>query len=270
MRGLVLELVEGETLAERIAVGRSLPIAEVLGLARQIADALDAAHEKGIVHRDLKPANIKITADGVVKVLDFGLAKVSNDTSATDLSASPTLAVSGGTFGGVILGTAAYMSPEQVRGRPVDRRTDIWSFGCLLYECLTGRMAFAGETAGDILAAILAQEPELALLPRGTPAAVQRLVALCLRKDARQRMREMDEFEARSLSGTDGATSPFFSPDGSAIGYFVDRKLKRRSLADGASTTLCGSSAETSGASWEQDNTIIYSPEQGAGLWRIA
>jgi len=147
---IVMELVEGVTLADRIVAG-ALSVREAVDIARQIAEALDAAHERGIVHRDLKPANIKITADGVVKVLDFGLAKVSNDKSATDLSASPTLAVSGGTFGGVILGTAAYMSPEQARGKPVDRRTDIWSFGCVLFEMLSRRAVFGRETISDTI-----------------------------------------------------------------------------------------------------------------------
>ena len=139
---LVLELVEGDTLAERIARG-PLPINEALTIAHQIADALDAAHEKGIMHRDLKPANIKITPDGVVKVLDFGLAKAaSGDGSVPDLTQSPTVTV-GGTRDGVILGTAAYMSPEQARGKPIDKRTDVWAFGCVVYEMLTGRVAFA-------------------------------------------------------------------------------------------------------------------------------
>ena len=145
VRGLVLELVDGATLADRLVSG-PLPIQEALTVARQIADALDAAHEKGIVHRDLKPANIKITPDGTVKVLDFGLAKVdARDGTAPDLSQSPTMTL-GGTREGVILGTAAYMSPEQARGKPLDKRTDIWAFGCVLYEMLTGRAAFPGDT----------------------------------------------------------------------------------------------------------------------------
>ena len=145
VRALVLELVNGETLADRIARG-PIPLNDTLTIARQMADALEAAHEKGIVHRDLKPANIKITPDGVVKVLDFGLAKAaSGDTALADLTQSPTLTI-GGTREGVILGTAAYMSPEQARGRPADKRADVWAFGVVLYEMLTGRPAFAGET----------------------------------------------------------------------------------------------------------------------------
>src|SRR5204863_9124309 len=144
VRFLILELVEGETLAERIARSASgLPLAEAVAIARQIADALDAAHEKGIVHRDLKPANIKITPDGAVKVLDLGLAKaVSADASAPDLTQSPTITI-GGTREGVILGTAAYMSPEQACGKAVDKRSDIWAFGCVLYEMLAGRVTSA-------------------------------------------------------------------------------------------------------------------------------
>ena len=163
VRALVLELVEGETLADRIARG-PIPLNDALTIARQIADALDAAHEKGIVHRDLKPANIKITPDGIVKVLDFGLAKAaSGDAATADLTQSPTVTV-GGTREGVILGTAAYMSPEQARGQTVDKRTDIWAFGCVLYEMLTGRAAFARDTLTDTLAAVVEGRPNWSLL----------------------------------------------------------------------------------------------------------
>ena len=143
-RALVLELVEGPTLAERLA-RRALPLGEALAIARQIADALEAAHDKGIIHRDLKPANVKITPDGVVKVLDFGLAKAVAGDAASDLTQSPASTL-GGHHEGVVLGTAAYMSPQQARGQPVDKRTDIWAFGCVLYEMLSGRRAFEGET----------------------------------------------------------------------------------------------------------------------------
>ena len=212
VRRLVLELVEGETLADKLASGfglqasgraqrpqpraQSLLVGEVLAIARQIADALDAAHEKGIIHRDLKPANIKITPTGVVKVLDFGLAKLgavaAGEAGRPDLSHSPTVTF-GGTRDGVILGTAAYMSPEQARGKAVDKRTDIWAFGCVLYEMLTGRAAFARETVSDTIAAILEREPDWAALPAATPPSVTRLLRRCLDKDLGRRFRDIGD-----------------------------------------------------------------------------
>jgi eukaryotic-like serine/threonine-protein kinase len=189
---LVLELVEGETLAERIA-GGPLPVAEARTIAVQIAEALEAAHERGIVHRDLKPANIKITPAGIVKVLDFGLAKAaSGDDAGPDLTHSPTVTM-GGTRGGVVLGTAAYMSPEQARGRVVDKRTDIWAFGCVLFELITGRSAFVGETVSDTIAKILEREPDWRALARRAPVDVQRIVRRCLEKDPKQRLRDIGE-----------------------------------------------------------------------------
>jgi len=192
VRALVLELVEGETLAERLRRG-SVRVAEALAIALQIGDALEAAHEKGIVHRDLKPANVKITPDGQVKVLDFGLAKagVSHPTGP-DPSQSPTLTVSVSSAG-AILGTAAYMSPEQARGKTVDKRTDIWAYGCVLYEMLTGRKAFVGETASDAIAAILEREPDWTKLPAAAPAPVQRLLRRCLEKDPSRRLRDIGD-----------------------------------------------------------------------------
>ena len=190
IRGLVLELVEGGTLADRLALG-PLPFEEALTVARQIADALDAAHEKGIVHRDLKPANIKITPAGTVKVLDFGLAKIdARDRMASGRSQSPTGTL-GGTGEGVILGTAAYMSPEQARGKPLDKRTDIWSFGCVLYEMLTGRPAFPGDTISDTIAAILGDDPDWRRLSGETPDNIRRLLQRCLEKDPKQRLHDI-------------------------------------------------------------------------------
>jgi serine/threonine protein kinase len=186
---LVLELVEGPTLAERISAGR-LDIKEVLAIGRQMADALSAAHDKGIVHRDLKPANVKLTPSGVVKVLDFGLAKPAPDVA--ELDHSPTITVTG-TREGLILGTAAYMSPEQARGKSVDKRSDIWAFGCVLYEMLTGRKAFEGETVSDTLAAILEREPNWKLLPAVTPASVRRLLQRCLEKNVGRRLRDIGD-----------------------------------------------------------------------------
>jgi TolB-like protein len=190
IRALILELVEGETLAERVSRG-AVPVRDALRLACQIADALDAAHEKGIVHRDLKPANIKITPAGVVKVLDFGLAKLAGGETAA-LSNSPTLTV-GGTREGMIAGTAAYMSPEQARGLAVDKRTDVWAFGCVLYELLTGRRLFAAETLSDTLAAVLHRQPDWTSLPKGTPAATRELLQRCLERDPARRLRDIRE-----------------------------------------------------------------------------
>ena len=192
VRGLVLELVEGPTLAEHIAAG-ALSVNECLELARQIADALESAHEKGIIHRDLKPANIKITPNGTIKVLDFGLAKVFATEDMPDEVASVSPIVAAHSRDGVIAGTAAYMSPEQSRGRPVDKRTDIWAFGCVLYQMLTGRPAFAGETSPDTVAAVRQHEPDWALLPAHTPADITRLIRRCLEKDAKRRLRDIGD-----------------------------------------------------------------------------
>jgi len=201
---LVLELVEGDTLAARLHRG-PVAITEALTIARQIADALDAAHEKGIVHRDLKPANVKVTPDGTVKVLDFGLAKAAaGDESSPDISQSPTIAVDG-THAGLILGTVGYMSPEQARGRPVDKRTDIWAFGCVLFEMLAGRTTFAGDTVSDTIATILTREPAWDQLPDATPPEVRRLLRRCLQKDPKQRLRDIGDARIElddALSGT--------------------------------------------------------------------
>ena len=213
LRALVLELVPGDTLADRLQ-HEPLPIDEALTLARQIADALDAAHEKGIVHRDLKPSNVKVTPDGTVKVLDFGLAKAaSSDAPSPSLGHSPTVTVSA-TRDGVVLGTAAYMSPEQARGQHVDKRTDIWAFGCVLYEMLTGSTAFAGETSSDIIAIILQREPDWSRLPATTPAPVHRLLRRCLHKDARRRLRDIADARLEideALSG-DTTTAAHVAP----------------------------------------------------------
>jgi serine/threonine protein kinase len=178
IRALVLELVEGPTLAERIARG-PVPIREAVAFGLQIGEALEAAHAKGIVHRDLKPANIKIVPGAAVKVLDFGIAKaLAGDETGPDISRLPTVTATHVT--GLIIGTPAYMSPEQARGEQVDRQTDIWAFGCVLYEMLAGRMAFAGKTASDTLAAVLEHEPDWRVLPRSTPAKLRDLLRRCL------------------------------------------------------------------------------------------
>jgi Tol biopolymer transport system component len=192
---LILELVDGETLAERVARG-PIPVAQALAYARQITDALDTAHEAGIVHRDLKPGNIKITDDGRVKVLDFGLAKAIAAATAPDPAVdpahSPTVTIHG-TKGGVILGTAAYMSPEQARGKTIDKRTDIWAFGCVLYEMLSGRRTFGGETTSDVIAAIIERQPDMTKLPASTPAHIRRVIERCLEKEPKRRARDIAE-----------------------------------------------------------------------------
>ena len=188
---LVLELVEGPTLADRLRTGRP-GVEESLAIARQIADALSAAHDKGIVHRDLKPANVKITPSGIVKVLDFGLAKTDGE-DTTPESARLIPQTLSGTRDGLILGTAAYMSPEQARGKPVDKRSDIWAFGCVLYEMLTGRKAFDRETASETMAAILERQPDWRRLPGATPAAVRRLLHRCLERDVGRRLRDIGD-----------------------------------------------------------------------------
>jgi serine/threonine protein kinase len=191
---LVLELVEGDDLSDRISRG-ALPIDEALAVAQQVAIALEAAHEQGVVHRDLKPANVKVTPSGTVKVLDFGLAKaLDNELGQSDLSHSPTLlAGSSPTLQGVILGTAGYMSPEQARGRQVDKRADVFAFGSVLFEMLTGEQAFRGDTISDTLASVLAREPDLDRLPDSTPYRLRRLLKRCLEKDVMQRLRDIGE-----------------------------------------------------------------------------
>ena len=193
MHALVMELVEGEDLSERIARG-AIPLDEALPIAKQIAEALEAAHEQGIIHRDLKPANIKVRADGTVKVLDFGLAKAMEqgsgigDQGSGGAANSPTITSPAMTQAGMILGTAAYMSPEQAKGRPVDRRADIWAFGAVLFEMLTGTRAFPGEDLTDTLAAVVRAEPDWTLLPTDTPAAIRKLLLRCLAKDRTRRL----------------------------------------------------------------------------------
>ena len=184
---LVLELVPGETLQERVAKG-PLPVEEALEVCRQIAEGVEAAHEKGVIHRDLKPANVKVTPEGKVKILDFGLAKAFEaEPPVTDISQSPTLTEEM-TRAGVILGTAAYMSPEQAKGEAVDKRADIFAFGCVLYELLTGKRTFDGKTITETLGAIIHKEPDWDGLPATTPWRIQELLRRCLTKDAHDRL----------------------------------------------------------------------------------
>ena len=200
VQALVMELVEGPTLADRIAQG-PIPIDEALPIAKQIAEALEAAHEQGIIHRDLKPANIKVRPDGTVKVLDFGLARALEPTSSSgvDATASPTITSPAMMTGvGMLLGTAAYMSPEQAKGRPADKRSDVWAFGAVLYEMLTGRRAFDGEDMTEVLGAVVRLEPKWDALPNDVPPPIRMLLQRCLVKDRRRRITDI----AAPLFGT--------------------------------------------------------------------
>jgi serine/threonine protein kinase len=371
---LVLELVEGPTLAERIA-GAPFATAEALKIAREIADALDAAHEKGIVHRDLKPVNIKLTSDGKTKVLDFGLAKLTQLPEASIAASANTMA----TREGAIVGTPAYMSPEQARSLPVDKRTDIWAFGCVLYEMLTGTRAFAADDVSGTLARVLMTEPEWDALPASTPTSIRRLLQRCLEKDPKRRLRDigdvafqiedaqnaapsgaaiarvpksqerawwiaamlivvvgmatlyfsrapapqgspavarltvalpagdrigslsvpaialspagtqlayvglrdskqelylrsLDGLDSKVISGTEGATSPFFSSDGQWIGFFALGKLKKVSVAGGA-VEILSDAASTGGGwggSWGPDNSIYFAASGFSGVWKVS
>jgi serine/threonine-protein kinase len=381
MTALVMELVEGEDLSQRIARG-AISLDEVLPIAKQIVDGLEAAHEQGIVHRDLKPANIKLRADGTVKVLDFGLAKAPDPTggSSTNATGSPTITTPAPlTSAGAILGTTAYMSPEQARGKAVDNRSDIWAFGCVLFELLTGTRAFCGEVDNDTMAAIISREPDWTRLPPAVPAAIRRLLRRCLEKDRRRRLssaadarldiddaltphaananletvasranrrawlsavtigfvvvlttaivllmrapwrnvtpppamrldvalgaevslansgygsavilspdgtvvvfvarkgasgsrqlyvRRLNQLQATALSGTDGAESPFFSPDGQWIAFFAGGKLKTISVTGGAAVTVCDA-PNGRGGGWSEDGTIVLSPNSGSSV----
>ena len=221
VKALVLELVEGPTLAERIEQ-RAIPVEEAVRIARQIAEALAAGHEAGVIHRDLKPANIKLKDDGTVKVLDYGLAKAFELAPAgadSELSQSPTLTRQG-TQVGVILGTAAYMSPEQAKGKSVDKRTDVWAFGAVVYEMLTGKRAFQGDDVSDTLAAVLRAEPDFSRLPSETPPALARVLQLCLSKDAKHRVHDIADvrlamegaFETASVTSEPAAGAHRYLP----------------------------------------------------------
>ncbi len=203
---LVLELVEGETLSERIARG-ALPVPEALGIAAQIATALDAAHERGVVHRDLKPGNVKLRPDGTVKLLDFGLAKVMDPAATPGDPGAVTLTAVEPAGGARIFGSPAYMSPEQARGLPIDKRGDVWAFGCLLYEMLSGTRAFGGDRPSDVIAKVIEREPDFALLPAELPLTIRRLLQRCLQKDGRRRLRDIGDARLELLDALDNPGS---------------------------------------------------------------
>src|SRR5262245_3217965 len=222
IHALVMELVSGEDLSQRIARG-AIPIDEALPIARQIAEALEAAHEQGIIHRDLKPANIKQRPDGTVKVLDFGLAKALDSeageagragVAGRDVTDSPTMTSPAMTQAGVILGTAAYMSPEQARGKPVDKRADIWAFGVVVFEMLAGRRAFEGDDISITLAAVMMKEPEWRALPASTPLGLRRLLTRCLKKDPKARIRDIGDARLQIEELLSGAPE---EPSGPAV-----------------------------------------------------
>jgi Tol biopolymer transport system component/tRNA A-37 threonylcarbamoyl transferase component Bud32 len=379
---LAMEMVEGEDLAERLKRG-AIPADEAIAIAKQIADGLEEAHEKGIVHRDLKPANLKVTPDGKVKILDFGLAKAYESEAGasaanSQLSHSPTMSRHM-TEAGMIMGTAAYMSPEQARGKTVDRRADIWSFGVVLFEMLSGERLFAGETVGDTLVAVLTREPDWSRLPAEIPRPVPTLLRRCLERDPKQRLRDigearlalndtasrsapaaaesaapstataptrgpavwamlavafaaagllmagwglrrpplppsvtrlsiplpsgqvltggspaitrdgrriayvalepggesrlylraLDRYESEAVQGSEGARQPFFSPDGGRVGFFARGKLLTASVSGGAPTAIADASYYSNGASWGDDDAVVFVPSLGSGLMRV-
>ena len=383
IHALVLELVEGPTLADRIAQG-PLPLDEALPIARQIVEAIEAAHEHGVIHRDLKPANIKLRPDETVKVLDFGLAKAFERGAGGPISLplSPTPPIPAATRIGMILGTASYMSPEQARGKTVDKRTDIWAFGCVLYEMLTGRRPFEGEDVTEIIVRIVEHEPDFSALPASTPLPVRRLLRRCLQKDRLSRLpdigvarieiddalaaaadvdsptieaqqgrgqvrrawiaaaalivaaiaatlgysrlppresrllvrtsipladrldlnvtqpalavspdgtrivyrtlgggplysRQLNEAESSLIAGTEGAVTPFFSPDGRWLAFFVGPALKKVSFTGGAVVTVAvlpvnAGAQEYRGAAWADNGTIVFASSTGAGLFTVS
>jgi Tol biopolymer transport system component len=261
---LVMELVDGEDLSQRLARG-AIPVAEALPIARQIAEALEAAHEQGIIHRDLKPANIKVRPDGTVKVLDFGLAKALEPTVTArgDVVASPTITSPAMTRMGVILGTAAYMSPEQAKGRPADKRSDVWAFGVVLYEMVTGRRAFDGEDISSTLAFVITKDPDWTALPPATPAPIRRLLRRCLEKDLKRRVPDIGvarlEIDDALATPAEGASAASDDAGG------VPRPSRRRVLPVAAMALL--TAAAGSLATWA---VMRPAPTSSAPLTRFA
>ena len=378
VRALVMELVEGDDLSRRIA-GGPMPLDEALPIARQIAEALEAAHQAGIIHRDLKPANIKVRPDGTVKILDFGLAKAvdggAGDSASANVMNSPTITTPAMTLRGVILGTAAYMAPEQAKGRAIDKRADLWAFGCVLFEMLTGKRAFDGDDMSEVMAAVIKSEPDWTAMPANVPSHIQLLVRRCLEKDPRKRVgdaavarfvlnetlggsvvdspkagrgrrwpvlagalvalallaatvwaatrmtasvpepmrlaivpsesqplfnqandadlavspdgrhvvyrsriglvaklvvRDINQIEGRVLDGTDGARTPFFSPDGKWLAFFTQAALKKVAITGGSAQTICPITGSPRGATWHGDTIVFATSDATIGLQRVS
>jgi len=301
-RALVLELIEGPTLADRLVHG-AVPLDDARRIARQIADALDAAHERGIVHRDLKPANIKVRPDGTAKVLDFGIAKANAAAAGFDRHATITVTAHG-TRGGIILGTPGYMSPEQARGQEVDKRTDIWAFGCVLFAMLTGRTPFDGDTLSDVIAATLTNDPDWNALPPDVPEPIRRVLHRCLQRDLRRRLRDigdvcadLDEpITSRPASGGAVATksvsfqrltdlvgvneSPALSPDGRMVAFVAPadgrRQIWIRMLSGGAPLRVTHDDSDHEFPRWTRDGSAIvyYTRPSTTGesgmLWEVS
>ena len=306
---LVLELVEGLTLHELIhsrgGRGQPLPLEEALGIARQIALALESAHEKGIVHRDLKPGNVKITPAGVVKVLDFGLGRLTAPSGDPETSQDPTV-TSARTGAGMVLGTAAYMIPEQARGGGVDKRTDIWAFGCVLFEMITGARTFGGDTLSDTLVQVITRDPDWTSLPGDTPASIRRLLRRCLQKDARRRLRDIGDARLELDDGAEGTDAPAaastggrsnrevrllrltdstgmvgapaVSPDGKMVAFVAvaagRRQIWIQLLAGGAPLQVTRDDADHEEPRWLPDSSalVYYAPVAGGAggnLWRV-
>ena len=273
VRALVMELVEGEDLSARMVRG-AIPLEDVLPIAKQIADAVEAAHEQGIIHRDLKPANVKVRPDGLVKVLDFGLAKAlsaePNASSSRPLSMSATITSPAMMTGiGVILGTAAYMSPEQARGKPVDRRSDIWAFGCVLYEMLTGKAAFHGDGVTDTLAAVMRAEPDWSLLPAAVPPSIRALLHRCLQKDTRQRLQAIGDARIALEEVLTGAAPSMTAP---RVDGLLEIAARRWSWGhpDRSGRRLRGLESETFARSAAACHPLHDYPSSGPGVGRIA
>ena len=256
-KALVMELVEGEDLAERLERG-AIPVDEAVAIAKQIAQALEAAHEQGIIHRDLKPANVKVREDGTVKVLDFGLAKAlesAGASSSPDLSQSPTLASPATSQVGIIIGTAAYMSPEQARGKPVDRRADIWAFGVMFLEMVSGKKVFEGEDVSLTLSSVLQREPDWEALPKAVPFLLTTFLRRCLEKDPKQRVRDIGDVRLALEGAFDTGGSHAAAAVAVARPSWSAPSMRWRPLCSTRAMRLARSSRRT-GAGWASTTRV--------------